>query len=130
MEDKFNEIKDFLLDMEYNIVQEDPEEQVLVIEKEDAGINNLILAITDEILIIEQFLFEVKADDKEIYKNLLIKNRDIIHGAFVLDETGKKVIFRDTLQVENIDKNEVEGTLNSLEILLSEYMDEIIEMSA
>jgi hypothetical protein len=59
----------------------------------------------------------------------LIKNRDIVHGAFVLDEEGKRVIFRDTLQVESLDLNELEGTLNSLSLLLSEYSDEIIKFS-
>jgi len=77
----------------------------------------------------EQYLFELKNDSSEIFKNLLMKNRDIVHGAFVLDETGKKVIFRDTLQIENLDLNELEGSLNSLSLLLSEYSDELISYS-
>ena len=61
--------------------------------------------------------------------DLLKKNRDIIHGAFVLDESGKKVIFRDTLQILNLDRNELEGSLNSLSLLLSEYSNELIKFS-
>ncbi|MCK5703017.1 MAG: molecular chaperone Tir, partial [Cyclobacteriaceae bacterium] len=83
----------------------------------------------DPILVMEQFLFEIKNESNEIYKSLLTKNRDIIHGAFVLDETGKKVIFRDTLQLENLDLNELEGSINSLSLLLSEYSDELIRFS-
>lgn len=56
-----------------------------------------------------------------------MKNQDIIHGAFTLDESGKKVLFRDTLQLENLDINEIEGSLNSLALLLSEYSNKIIE---
>jgi hypothetical protein len=59
----------------------------------------------------------------------LQKNRDIVHGAFVLDESGEKVIFRDTLQIENIDLNELEGSINSLSLLLSEYSENIIQFS-
>ena len=59
----------------------------------------------------------------------MIKNRDIVHGAFVMDEDGNKVIFRDTLQVESLDLNELDGSLTSLSLLLSEYSDEIIEFS-
>jgi hypothetical protein len=82
------------------------------------------------ILIIEQFLFDLKHDsDGAISKQLLQKNRDIVHGAFVLDETGEKVIFRDTLQIENLDLNEIEGSLTSLSLLLSEFTDEIISFS-
>ena len=82
-----------------------------------------------QLIIIEQYLFSLNGDSPEVFKNLLIKNRDIIHGAFTLDAEGNKVIFRDTLQVENLDLNELEGTLNSLSLLLNEYSEELIEFS-
>ncbi len=62
----------------------------------------MILIVSDTILIMEQFLFEIKNPTQEIYKILLQKNRDIVHGAFVLDHSKKKVIFRDTLPVDNM----------------------------
>ncbi|NPA44799.1 MAG: YbjN domain-containing protein, partial [Chlorobi bacterium] len=65
-----------------------------------------------------------------MYKALLQKNQDILHGAFVLSQDGKNVIFRDTLQVENLDLNELTGSLNSLSLLMREYADKIIEFSA
>ena len=58
-----------------------------------------------------------------------MKNRDIIHGAFALDESGNKVLFRNTHECENLDLNELEATLNSLALLLSEYADELIAFS-
>ena len=72
---------------------------------------------------------ESQNKNETIYRSLLQKNRDIIHGAFVLDATGEKVIFRDTLQLENLDLNEIEASLNSLGLLLSEYSNQIIEFS-
>lgn len=129
MNDYFAKVQGFLLDLDYNILSENEEDGVFWVENEEAGIHNLVIGCLDPILVMEQFLFEIKEDTKEMYKNLLIKNRDIIHGAFVLDETGKKVIFRDTLQLENLDQNELEGSLNSLSLLLSEYSTELIEFS-
>lgn len=129
MDKYFSKVKDFLLELEYSIISESEEDGVFVVENEDAGISNMIIACAEPILIMEQHLFDLKKDDKTILKNLLQKNRDIIHGAFALDETGKKVIFRDTLQIENLDLNELEGSLNSLSLLLSEYTDEIISYS-
>ena len=129
MDNDFEKVKEYLLDLEYNIVNEDKENGIFIVNNEDSGITNLVMACDDPVLIIEQHLFDVKSDNIEIFKSLLMKNRDIIHGAFVLDETGKKVIFRDTLQLENLDQNELEATMNSLEILLSEYSDHIIEFS-
>ncbi|PTM06324.1 MAG: molecular chaperone Tir [Bacteroidetes bacterium] len=125
----FDKVKSFVLDLDLSIVYQNEEEEILVIEDETSGISNLVLACADPILIMEQFLFELKSDDKEILKNLLIKNRDIVHGAFALDETGNRVIFRDTLQIENLDANELEGSINSLGMLLSEYSDELIKFS-
>ena len=129
MNDYFEKVQGFLLDLDYNILSENEEDGVFWVENEEAGIHNLVIGCLDPILVIEQFLFAIKEDNKEIYKKLLIKNRDIIHGAFVLDETGKKVIFRDTLQLENLDQNELEGSLNSLSLLLSEFSNELIEFS-
>jgi hypothetical protein len=129
MNGQFEKVQGFLLDLDFNILNENEEDGVFWVDKEDAGIHNLVIGCLDPILIMEQFLFEIKNDSDDIYKSLLIKNRDIIHGAFVLDETGKKVIFRDTLQLENLDLNELEGSLNSLGLLMSEYSDELIKFS-
>ena len=129
MNDHFEKVQGFLLDLEFSILSENEEDGIFRVDNEDAGIHNLVIGCLDPILVMEQFLFEIKNDSNEIYKSLLIKNRDIIHGAFVLDETGKKVIFRDTLQLENLDQNELEGSLNSLSLLMSEYSEELIKFS-
>lgn len=129
MDAHYQTVKDYLLELNFDIVQENEEDDVLWVESEDAGIKSLVIGIADPILIMEQFICEVANPSNDVYKKLLIKNRDIIHGAFVLDESGKNLLFRDTLQVENLDLNELEGSLNSLSLLLSEYSDELIKMS-
>lgn len=129
MDNNFEKVKEFLLDLEYTIIAEDPDEELFIVENEDSGIKNLVIDCEDPLLIFEQHIFQLKNDDAKIMKSLLMKNREIIHGAFVLDDEGKNVIFRDTLQLENLDMNELQGTLNSLELLLSEFANEIIEFS-
>jgi len=128
MDTDFEKIKDFLLELEYTIKSEDKAEELFIIEKEETGITNMVIDCESPILIFEQFLFEVKNDSSEMYKALLMKNRDIIHGAFVLTNENK-LMFRDTLQVDNLDLNEFQATLNALEILLSEYANELIAFS-
>lgn len=129
MIDHFNKVKTYLLELDYSIFYMNEDEGVLVVENESEGISNLVIACADPLLIMEQFLFELKHDSSEILRNLLQKNRDIVHGAFALDDGGKKVIFRDTLQLENLDLNELESSINSLSLLLSEYSDELIKFS-
>jgi hypothetical protein len=125
----FEKVKSYLIELEYNILSEDIEEELFVVEKEDAGINNLIIDCEDEIHIFEQLIMELQVDSAQVYKDLLIKNREIVHGAFVLAEDGKSLIFRDTLQLKNLDLNELEGTLNSLGLLLGEYGETLINIS-
>lgn len=126
MDKHFLKVRDYLLELNCNIVSEDKQESLFIVENEDEGIKNLILDCEDELLIMEQFLFEVKADDEDIYKSLLQKNREIVHGAFALDEAGKKVLYRQTLALENLDLNELEASFNALSFLMSEYADEMI----
>ncbi len=129
MNEHFLKVKNFLLDLEYRIVSEDTAEELVVIEKEEDGIYNLIIDCEDSIVVIEALLFELKKGSEDIFKSLLMMNRQLVHGAFALNEDGTKIIFRDTLQLENLDLNELEGSLNSLKLLLSEYSDQLIAFS-
>lgn len=125
----FEKIQNYTMDLGYDINFQDAEDGTLVISNESEGIVNLVIGIADPILIMEQHLIDLKDISKADLVELLQKNRDIIHGAFALDETGTKLLFRDTLQLENLDFNEFEGSLNSLSLLLSEYFERLITIS-
>ena len=129
MENNFKKVKDYLLELEYSIVSEDATEELIVIENMDAGISNLIVDCEDLILILELHLFDLQNGTVDTFRRFLQMNREIIHGAISIDETGKKVILRDTLQLENLDLNELQGTLNSFEAFLSENANELISIS-
>jgi hypothetical protein len=129
MKKSYYKVHDYLLELGYSITHRDEEERMLVINDESVGIKNLVIGCADPILIMEQFILELNNPNQDILTRLLIKNRDIIHGAFVLSEDGKKLIFRDTLQIENLDMNELAGSINSLSLLLSEYSNELITFS-
>lgn len=129
MKDYFQTVKEYLLKLNYTIIQEHANDGILLIENENKGVKNLIIGVAQPILIFEQHIFKINNPSTEIFKLLLQKNRDMVHGAFVLDETGENVIFRDTLQLENLDLNELEGSINSLSLLLSEYSEQILNFS-
>jgi len=129
MQDHFKVVKDYLLQLKYTIIHENNSDGVIMISRETEGIKNMILGIAPPILIMEQHICTIKNKSETVYRSLLQKNRDIVHGAFVLDETGEKVIFRDTLQIANLDLNELEGSLNSIGLLLGEYSEQIINFS-
>ena len=129
MKDYYTTVKSYLQNLQVEIQHENQKDGIFIVSNESEGIFHLIICVAYPIVIFEQFIFEIKEEGHQVYKSLLQKNRDIIHGAFVLDDTGKKVIFRDSLQIENLDQNEFGATINSLSVLLSEYSEQIINFS-
>ena len=125
----FATIKGYLLELGFDICHADERESVFVVDKPELAIRNLVIGCGDPLLIMEQYLLDLPAPSLEVYQRLLQKNRDIIHGAFALDESGRKLIFRDTLQIETLDLPEFEACVNSLGLLLSEFSEELIQFS-
>ncbi|MCP3924117.1 MAG: YbjN domain-containing protein [Desulfobacterales bacterium] len=128
-EEKFNLVKEFIMEMDLSIVSEEADEHLVIVDDEDNGIKNLIIDVEDPILIIEQIIMKVPGNTEVLFKRLLQMNRNLVHGAFVLDEDCEYIIFRDTLQIENIDRNELEGSIQALSLALSEFGNELIEHS-
>jgi hypothetical protein len=129
MSDHYQRVKEYLQELELHITHEDEKEELYIVQDEDRGILNLIVDCEEPILVFEQLIMEIDSSDAEVLRRLLQMNRTLVHGAFVLDEDGKRLFFRDTLQLANLDLNEVEGTINALELALAEYGSELIKFS-
>jgi hypothetical protein len=122
----FEKVKDFILDMGFAISHEDPKEELVVIDDDDRGIKNFVIDCEVPILILEQVIIPMPEGSSDFCKRLLQINRTLVHGAFVLDEEGTTLLFRDTLQLENLDRNELEGSIDALSLALAEYADELV----
>jgi hypothetical protein len=126
MMEKFERVKEYLSDMELAVITEDPEEELVVVEDEENGVKNLVIDCEEPIVVLEQVIMSVPPHPEELYKRLLQMNRNLVHGAFVLDENADFIIFRDTLQLENLDRNELEASIHALSLGLSEYGSELL----
>lgn len=122
----FDTVKTMLLDLEYNIVEEDAAQELFVIDDTDSGINKLIVDCEDPLLILEQVIMPVPARPGDLFRRLLQMNRLLVHGAFVLDDDARTVLFRDTLRIENLDANELEGSIEALSLALAENATELL----
>jgi hypothetical protein len=129
MSQKFEMIKDYIHELDLRIVREDEKQEVFIVDNPENGIQNLIIDCAPPLVVLEQLIFEVKSDSVDLYKRLLQMNRTLIHGAFVLDEKGKNVFFRDTLQLENLDLNELEGSVGALSLALAENGNELLDFA-
>ena len=130
MSENLDLVKGYLLDIDLKIVSEDEADELVIVEDEENGIRNLIIDCEPPIVILEQLIMDVPNDAGDFFKRLLQMNRTMVHGAFVLDdEGGRRVLFRDTLQLENLDCNELEGSIRALELALAENGAELVAFS-
>lgn len=122
----FDTVKQYLLDLQLSIISADPAEGIVVVEDEDRGLKNLVVDCEEPILVFEQIIMPVPSNPGDMFRRLLQMNRCIVQGAFALDEEGKRVLYRNTLQLANLDPNEVEGTIEALSLTLAEFASELI----
>ncbi|HSR49862.1 MAG TPA: YbjN domain-containing protein [Acidobacteriota bacterium] len=126
MSENLDLVRNYVLDMDLDIVHEDEHEEILVVRDEDNGIHNLIIDCEPPIVVLEQFIMPVPDQPGDLYERLLMMNSTLVHGAFVLDEAGKRIYFRDTLQLENLDDNELEASISALSLAMAEHADELL----
>jgi len=129
MSENLQKVKGYLQDLGFEISREDAAEELVVVDDEEKGIKNLIIDCEAPILIIEQKIMDTPKKTDPFFKRLLQLNRSLVHGAFVLDDAGTHVLFRDTLQLQNLDLNELEGSINALSLALAENANELIAFS-
>ena len=125
----FDKIKHFIMDMGFSISHEESKEELIVIDDDERGIKNLVIDCESPILILEQVVIPMPQNAADSYKRILQINRTLVHGAFVLDEEGTTLLFRDTLQTENLDRNELEGSIDALSLALAEYASELVSFA-
>ena len=129
MESHFEKVKKFLFDLGFDLQSEDAAEELVVISDEEKGVSNLIVDCEGDLLLIEQYIFSLKDPNSgEVLKRLLNINLNIVHGALGLDDENR-VIFRDTLQLQNLAMNELESSINSLGLMMAEYAEEFIKFA-
>ncbi|MCG8337984.1 MAG: YbjN domain-containing protein [Proteobacteria bacterium] len=129
MSQYFSKVVEYAETLGLDVIHKDDKEELIVVSNEDKGIYNLIIDCEETILIFEQLIYGISSPSEKHFLRLLQMNRTLIHGAFVVDEEGKQVIFRDTLQLENLDFNEFEGTINALSLGLAEYSTELLTLN-
>jgi hypothetical protein len=127
MSERFDLVKQYLFEMEIPVVSEDPAKELVVVDKEEDGIKNLMIDCEEPILVLEQIIMKVPQAPGDMFKRLLQMNRDLVHGAFVLNENAELMLFRDTLQLENLDRNELEASIQALSLALAEYSSELLD---
>jgi len=126
MSEHLETVKAHVLDLGLTIAAENETDDLVVVDDEDNGIKQLVIDCEPPIVIIEQLIGEVPPEPGDLFTRLLQMNNTLVHGAFVLDETGRRIFYRDTLQLANLDLNELEGSIRALSLALAENGAELL----
>ena len=127
----FNTVKEFVLELGFVISSEIPEEEIVIIDDEERGIQSLVIDCEDTVLVLEQLILQLDtAVGAEGLARILQMNRDLVFGAFVLNDDGGALLYRNTLALENLDLNELESTINALSLGLAENGEELLGFAA
>lgn len=115
-------------DMELEVVGQGSTSVNMVVRDTLRGIKNMQVTYSPPRVVLEQEIMGTLDNCIGCHTELLQINRQLEQGAFALDHTGTKLYFRDTLEIENLDKNELEASLNGVSLALMEFGDRLIEM--
>ena len=63
MNEHFEKVKSYILELGYSIDIEDESDGILVISEESAGISKLVIGCAPPLLIMEQFIMDLKVED-------------------------------------------------------------------
>ncbi len=95
------------------------------VESTGNNVDNIIISYEEPILLMRVNLMKVPESNKEsFYERLLKLNAtEISHGAFGVED--QNVVLIDTLQVENLDRNELQASVDSLGFTVAQYYNEL-----
>jgi hypothetical protein len=126
MNENFERVKEYVVELGFSIDREIPEEEIVIVNDEERGIRSLVIDCEEEVLVLEQLIMELDGAEASVYRRILQINRELVYGAFVLNEEGNTLLYRNTLALENLDLNELESTINALSLGLAENGDELL----
>ena len=125
MLEQFEMVKGYVLELGFRIDEEDSSEEIVIINDEERGIHRLVIDCEDTVLVVERLIMKLEPST-DVYRRILQMNRELVFGAFVLNEDGDALLYRNTLALGNLDLNELESTINALSLGLAENGEELL----
>jgi hypothetical protein len=117
------DIEDYLkiLGAEHKVIKEG----VWMVTLKDSDIDNLVISHVHPIVVFRINLMPVPEKKREeFFRRLLeINAKEMVHGAYGLE--GDKVVIIDTLQIENMDLNEFEASIEALYYTVTHHFHEL-----
>jgi hypothetical protein len=100
-----------------------------MIHDEEDAVENLVVTLNDPIVVFSVKLLDIPdgCDRLRLYEELLRLNaREMLHGAYGLE--GNSVVATDTLQGENLDLNEFQASVDSLQLCINSHYKRLLPL--
>jgi hypothetical protein len=114
-----NKIEGYLIEL--GISYEELKPDTYLLNDPENGLAQVVVAYDDPIVMIRAKVMSVPDKNREeFFKTLLELNaRDVLHGAYGI--SGQDVVFLDTLEYADMDKGELEASLDAVGLALSQH---------
>jgi hypothetical protein len=85
----------------------------------------VVVHLSPPLLLLRAKVLDLPTDEEQcakLYRRLLELNaNDLVHGAYGIEET--EVILTDSLELENLDFNEFQASMDSMQVALASHME-------
>lgn len=118
----FDHVKHLLTELGVAITREIPQDEIVVVDDPQRGVKQMVIDCESPLLILEQLILDVPRPLSAAELTQLLQwNRELIHGAYALDESGQRIVFRDSIRLDTLDLEELQASLESLCVALAEH---------
>lgn len=118
------DVESFLVRSEHEFEEVEPGMWVLPGGEDGA---NLVIHLSPPLLLLRVKVMEVPGDGQksaELYRRLLELNAiDMVHGSYGIEEDD--VILSDALELENLDFNEFQAAIDSMQVALASHLESL-----
>lgn len=122
-----DDVEQYLLDLDtpYEVIKDG----VYRLDDDVPEVDDVVIVVSEPLVIFSARLMKVPARNREaFYRQLLEYNAtELVAGAYGID--GDDVMITDTLQLENLDFNEFQASLESLAYAIHEHYPRLMELA-
>lgn len=109
------------------ITYERVSEDVWIINDPDKDLNQIVLFVDESLVTVRtrvmNYSLQKSETALELFKELLQLNCELVHGAYAIEEDY--IILMDTLELETMDREELQASLDAISLALVEHYDRL-----
>jgi hypothetical protein len=114
-----DKLEGYFIDL--NVQYEQKENNLWIISDNERSLQNVLVTIDDQVVTVTVNVMEVPGSSKEQFfeKLLTLNATDLIHGSYGIE--GKNVVLVDTLEGGTMDIEELQASLDSIGLALTQH---------